>query len=137
MTEYSFRKDEILRSKKLTGRLFKEGSSFLIFPFRVFWLLTPLESPYRAQAMFSVGKRSFRHAVDRNLVRRRTREAYRLNKHFFYRLLDEKQQQCVLAFVYVANAPITAEETEKKIIAIFTRLNYELNKTINPKSTNV
>jgi ribonuclease P protein component len=133
MSLFSFRKNEILRSRKRSASLFKDGSSFYIFPYRIFWMLTTLDEETPAQVMFSVGKRSFRKAVDRNLVRRRTRESYRLQKHDFYRFLEDNGQQCILAFVYTARVPLSLADTQRKIFAIFTRLNQEITKKLNSK----
>jgi ribonuclease P protein component len=128
MPVFSFKKNEILRKKKLTGQLFSQGASFRVFPYRVVWMVTTLEENVPAQVMFSVGKRSFRNATDRNRVRRVTREAYRLRKHELYAYLEKEGKQLVLAFVYASNKQLPLIEANQKIIAIFTRLYQELNK---------
>lgn len=131
MSIFSFRKDEILRKKKLIGRLFEEGSSFYIYPFKVFYLVSPLEADFPAQVMISVGKRSFRNAVDRNRIRRQVREAYRLNKQPLYDFLVNKKSQCVFALIYTANIQLPGSDHQIKIKAIVKRLCNEIERKLN------
>jgi len=134
MSVFSFRKDEILRKKKLIDRLFAEGSSFFIYPFKIFYLPSPLETQFPAQIMISVGKKAFRHAVDRNRIRRQIREVYRQNKHVFYDHLTGQQKQCILAIIYTVNVRISAEDLDLKIKSIIKRLKKELDKNLNNPS---
>jgi ribonuclease P protein component len=131
MSLFSFRKDEILRKKKLIDRLFTEGSTFYIYPFKIFWLEIPLDTPNPAQILISVGKRSFKRAVDRNRIKRQIREVYRLQKHELYSKLIKDQQQCVMGIIYTANIHLTTAELEFKIKAVLKRLTSELNKKLN------
>jgi ribonuclease P protein component len=131
MSLFSFRKDEILRRKKLIERLFAEGSTFFIYPFKIFWLAIPLETHYPAQILISVGKRSFKNAVDRNRVKRQIREIYRLHKHELYDHLTKGQKQCVLGIIYTTNIHLPTEDLEIKIKAILKRLYAELNVKLN------
>ena len=137
MPLFSFRKDEILRKKKLIDRLFTEGSTFYIYPFKIFWLETALESLNPAQILFSVGKRSFKRAVDRNRVKRQIREVYRVQKHELYDKLVKDQQQCVMGIIYTTNVMLTTGELEIKIKAVLKRLNSELNKKLNKSSSSL
>ena len=88
---YSFKKEERLCNVKLIEKLFTEGSSFLVYPFRIVWLSEVNTSSYPVQVLISVPKKRFKRAVDRNLIKRRIREVYRLNKleHLFPLLLNQ------------------------------------------------
>jgi ribonuclease P protein component len=73
-------KKERLKSRKLIGRLFEEVTSIKNFPFRLVYLSTEITSVFSVKASFSVPKRNFKKAVDRNRIKRLIREAYRLEK---------------------------------------------------------
>lgn len=81
---YKLGKQARLKSRKAIDQLFKDGKSFTVFPFRVIYQFTKLPvSPdaFQLQAGFSVSKRHFKKAVDRNRIKRLMREAYRLQKN--------------------------------------------------------
>ena len=70
-------KKERLKSRKLIERLFEEGTSIKNFPYRLVYIVTEKSSN---QSSFSVPKRNFKKAVDRNRIKRLIKEAYRLEK---------------------------------------------------------
>jgi ribonuclease P protein component len=131
MSLFSFRKDEILRKKKLIDNLFAGGTSFFNYPFKIFWLAVPLETPFPAQILISVSKRAFKHAVDRNRVRRQIREAYRKNKFQLYEYFDQHHIQGTLAIVYTAGVHLPSAEIEIKIKAVIKRLIKDLDRKLN------
>lgn len=88
---FSFHKDERLCSKKIIDKLFTEGKSIFVFPVKIVYLETAIPGNYPVQAAFSVGKRNFKKAVHRNLIKRRMWEVYRLNKSNLYDKIGEKQ----------------------------------------------
>src|SRR5471030_2413656 len=98
---YTFKKEERLCNKKLIDELFHNGSSFLCYPFKASWLIIDEPRQIPAQILFSVSKKRFKRAVDRNLVKRRMREAYRLNKQQqLYDLLNSAGKKIALSVGY-------------------------------------
>lgn len=117
---YTFRKEERLCSKKLLEKLFSNGSSFLIYPFRITWLICELPSGGPVQVVISVSKRKFKKAVDRNLVKRRIREIYRTHKEEF--LYSFVKSSMALGINYVGNEINDYHMMEKKLKAVFLKL---------------
>ncbi len=87
--KFTLGKEERLKSRKLIEKLYKEGNSIKIFPLRMIFLQTEHTSNYPAQAGFSVPKRNFKNAVDRNHLKRLLRETYRKQKHTVYDTVDK------------------------------------------------
>lgn len=100
-TGNTFTKEERLCSKTVLDHLFAEGSSVFEFPFKFIYLPSQAEGAYPVQVVFSVPKRSFKRAVKRNLLKRRMREAYRLNKQLLYQPLQAKGQHLSLMVIYI------------------------------------
>ena len=116
---YTFTKEERLCNKKLIDGIFRNGSSFLVYPFKVSWLISETEQPYPAQVLFSVPKKRFKSAVDRNLLKRRMREAYRLNKaQFLYLPLTEKDRKIVFSVGYIGKEIADYSLIEKKMLKL-------------------
>ena len=114
--EYSFSKRERLKSKKQIEGLFKEGSSFYLGAFQVRHRPSNLEDvPH--QILISVPKKHFKRAVDRNLLKRRIREAYRLNKQLIH-----DSDSLSIAFVYISKQILTFHEIQDQLIKALGRL---------------
>lgn len=116
MPEYALHKNERLCSRKIIGDLFTSGESFLVYPLKVVFLKTGLPAEVQAQVAFSVSKRNFKRAVKRNLLKRRMREAYRLNKPGFYRELAAKDSCVALMFIFVGKDIADYAQIEKATI---------------------
>jgi len=114
MKPFSLKKEERLCSRKTIERLFLEGESFFIFPLKVVYLKMALPVQYPVQAAFSVSKRNFKRAVRRNLLKRRMREAYRLNKESLYIAFDNEEQLAVM-FIYAGREEKEYELIEKSM----------------------
>ena len=97
--KFSFGKEERLCSRKVIDKLFTEGESFIVYPLKIVFLKSsvPLKSP--VQAAFTVGKRNFKRAVHRNLIKRKIREAYRLNKYLLYEALHDLNVAVFVIFI--------------------------------------
>tara|TARA_R110000850_G_scaffold99019_1_gene205284 strand:+ start:448 stop:834 length:387 start_codon:yes stop_codon:yes gene_type:complete len=99
---YNFPKEERLHSKKLIQELFEKGSSFYLYPFKVMCLpyeVEPTEKPVN-QFLVSVAKRKFKKAVDRNLIKRRIKEAYRLNKNLLLKIENQPTSSLLIGLIY-------------------------------------
>ena len=109
---YTFGKQEKLKSRKLIGRLFEDGDSVKKFPIRLVYLQTEHTSDYPIQAGFSVPKRNFKNAVDRNRIKRLMREAYRLTKNEVY---EDLEHPFVFMFTFMGKKEPSYVEVEQKI----------------------
>jgi ribonuclease P protein component len=122
---FSFPSAEKLKNKALIDELFTKGSSFFIYPFKS-WYHKPLHHALgNPLFLVTVPKKSFKKAVDRNYIKRCTREAYRL--HFRTQAASLAQGFC-LGIVYVGKEKLTYKELEKKLILVFNRYIQEINK---------
>ena len=120
---YTFKKEERLCSKKVLTDLFSSGSSFLIYPFRVVHMRQSLPPHVPAQVVISAPKRRFKHAVDRNLIKRRIREVYRLNKaEHLYSFLKLHELQIAVSIHYVGKELTDFSYMEKKLLTVLKQL---------------
>ena len=72
---HSLHKGERLKSAALMDLAFKQGAKIKAFPVMVRAMKAPLTADVPFQAAFTVGKKRFRKAVDRNRIKRLLREA--------------------------------------------------------------
>lgn len=92
---FSLGAKERLKSKKAIEQLFASGKGLSVFPLRLVYLGVPAaQTPM--QCAFSVSKRQFKKATDRNKVKRLLRESYRRQKPALYRKLPSSYQGMIL-----------------------------------------
>lgn len=111
-------KKEKLCSHTAIERLFSrsnENRSAIAYPLRLLWCVAEGDSVPN-QFIIVVPKRRLKHAVDRVLMRRRIREAYRLNRD---KLIGEGVPSFRLAFVYVADRCHPYTSVEKSVRKLF------------------
>ena len=99
-------KNQRLCSSKAIDTLFSKRRTSLVYPLRAVYHLRPaLPDEPQARFMITVPKKKIRHAVDRVLMRRRIREAYRLNRHRLFPALESCDKSADIAFVYLSTQP--------------------------------
>lgn len=118
---FRFAKKERLTGKKEIEELFKGGSSFYLYPLLIKYRVAAGVSAH--SVLFTVSKKGFKRAVDRNLIKRRMREAYRLSKNdwqsgAFYHI----------AFVYVGKSILPYSRIAPKLKEILERLEKQASK---------
>jgi len=123
MKQFTLPKRERLYLRESIGELFANGRSFAVFPYRVVYLIKKADAENlpnpkkqgRCAIMTVVSKKRFKHAVNRNHVKRLTREAYRLQKLPLLNVLEQSGLSIEVAFIYVDNKYISFEDTQKLI----------------------
>jgi ribonuclease P protein component len=129
MKNFQLTKEERLCSKKLLTELFNNGSSFLFYPFRITWLINQTPQKYPVQIVISVPKRRFKKSVDRNLIKRRIKEAYRLQKATsLYPFLENQQKQILVAFNYVGKEILDYQYLYEKLSVALLNLEKQMVK---------
>lgn len=115
-------KAERLTGKKKIEELFRYGSSIFLHPF-LFKFIATEEDIHRM--LIAVPKKKMKRAVDRNLIKRRVREAYRLNKHLIY---DRTEKFYHVGFIYQDTRVIPYAAVEEKLITLLKHLFKAKNK---------
>ena len=126
MKKNTFRKQERLTSRKTIEKLFTEGNVFILHPYRVFWLKNEDQDNF-LKIVISVPKKRFKRAVDRNLLKRRTREAYRTQKLDLTEALQLNEIKLSVFFVYINDTIVEFPIIEKQMLQILEKLKTFIN----------
>ena len=119
-------RNERLKSRKQIEKLFREGKRISVNPFRVFYLEGAALMPM--QAGFGVGTRQFNRAVDRNRIKRLTREAYRLQKHKLQEGLTINNRSITLFIIFTGKQLPEQAFVHEKIGLMLEKLSLLINE---------
>lgn len=123
-----FHKEERLKSRKMIQAIFNGGKSLKAFPVIAVYVE---DSEFDGVKVgFSVSRKRFKKAVDRNLLKRRMLEAYRLNRDN-YGIQNHSGLALMLIYVSAEKADYTL--IEKKVCRILEKLG-EGNSVKEPQS---
>ena len=127
-------KGERLYLREEIERLHDRGRSFVSYPIRVVWLAEPLAThslgeQAQVAVMTSVAKRRFKHAVDRNRIKRMTRSAYRLHKAPLWQVATQHHCTVRLALQSVAKTMPTYPELAQAVERAIARIVKEIDKS--------
>jgi len=124
----TLKRSEKLKSSRIIGELFDSGTSITVLPLKLFWKSynNPV-SPVRMTV--AVPGKNFKRAVDRNLIKRRIREAYRINKHNLNELLSDKKLSLNFVFLYLPKNICTYQQISEAVIRILNKISEHLKAT--------
>ncbi len=125
---FKFPKSERLHSKKLVENLFNKGKSFFLYPFKVLHIPDKTDSIPGHQVLITVSAKKFKKATDRNLIKRRIRESYRLNKYLLGQDLTS-DFHLLIGYIYVGKEIHPYELIDSKLKQSLQRLKSEYSKT--------
>lgn len=124
MAAPTFSKKERVVSKKLIESLFEKGDSHSLaaFPLRVVYLQRERpQGEMPVQILISVPKKRFKHAVDRNRVKRQVRESYRYNKQAVWDITPE-DKQLLIAFIWLSDRHYPTDEVQKRVVTLLQKI---------------
>jgi ribonuclease P protein component len=128
---FSYPKNEKLKSKTTIGLLFSEGKSVSKYPLRLVYLPESGIGEQKIKIGVSVSKKNFKKAVDRNYFKRVLRETYRLNQHL---LKDHLDQRYAIMFFYQTKDRLSFEEINVKTVQLFEKFLAQIKNTENAVS---
>ena len=123
---FCFPKNQKLCSQKSIDKLFVYGRVISQKPFRIIWNFENNREQVALKALIVVSKKRIKLAKDRNIIKRKVREAYRLQKKDLEELLESKNQQLNLAIIYQDNKLLNYNVLEQKISLLLKRLINEI-----------
>lgn len=121
-SKFNFPKKEKLKSVKDIDLLFKKGKSIHQNPFRLIYLEKMEKNGIAINFGVSVPKKKIKLAVNRNLIKRRIREAYRLNNKTLKNVLSNSGKELNIMLIYGSEQILSYSEIESKIKVILYRL---------------
>ena len=121
--QFTIGKEERLKSRKQIENLFDKGKSFVLTPFRVYFIMNSEMPVQKGESGLKFGTgvsaKNFKKAVDRNRIKRLTREAWRLQKNEIREKTSETQKQLNVFFIYTGKElPDFTTVKEKVAIAL-------------------
>ena len=122
-------KNTLPKSDRLTSRvaiseIYDKGKHLNDYPFKIVWLKETGKAELKV--VFSVPKRKFKRAVDRNQIKRKLREAYRKHKHDCQKAIESQNTRVSLFLIYLGKEIPQSEIVDDKIILLLNRLTKEI-----------
>lgn len=119
---FTFPKREHLCGEIRVGKLYAEGKAFIVYPLRVVYKVNAINENVPVKVLVSVPKKRFKHAVDRNRIKRLMRESYRLNKQNLWDKAVDKEVEIQIAFNYVADTEMDFSTLSRKMEKALTQI---------------
>lgn len=120
--QFTLGKNERLKSRKSIEQLFAEGKKIVVAPYKVLYMLNPAVQESSLAFGTGVSAKHFKKAVDRNRIKRLTREAWRLQKSPLHEKIKAKKTQLNIFFIYTGKELPGYDDVYKKIGSILNKI---------------
>ncbi len=121
MKQYGFSKQERVYKRNDFQTLLTKGKSVYLYPFRCTYVWEDSPS-FSVKIAVSVSRKRFKHAVDRNRIKRLVRESYRLNKHILYQHYGNSGKNLNMLIIYTDIKIFPFSFIQKRIINLIKKL---------------
>lgn len=124
---FKFKKEYRLKSRKTIEELFSQNRILKLFPLKLVYIIQPSPT-FNAQVAFVASRKNFKHAVDRNRIKRMMREAYRLNASLLLDPFKERSIKVSFMIIYQADTETPFNELELRMKQLLMRMTEKLGK---------
>ena len=133
--QFTLGKEERLKSRKQIEELFAKGKSIAITPFRIYFFVHgPWTMDNGLQFGVGVSAKNFKKAVDRNRIKRLTREAWRLQKNDLSEKIKTAQKQLNVFFIYTGKELPDFTTVKDKVAVALKKLADKIDENIPANS---
>ena len=133
--QFTIGKEERLKSRKQIENLFDKGKSFVLTPFRVYFIMNSEMPVQKGESGLKFGTgvsaKNFKKAVDRNRIKRLTREAWRLQKNEIREKTSETQKQLNVFFIYTGKELPDFTTVKEKVAIALKKLADKIDENIS------
>ena len=133
--KFTLGKEERLKSRKQIEQLFDKGKSIVVTPFRVYFIVNRELPIQKGESGLKFGTgvsaKNFKKAVDRNRIKRLTREAWRLQKNEMAKKAKEAQRQLNVFFIYTGKELPDFKTVKDKVAIALKKLADKIDENIS------
>lgn len=123
---YTFGKNEKLCSQKIIDQIYQESQEVKSYPVIIKFIETNEVSTGTVQVGIAVPKKKIKSAVKRNLIKRRIREAYRLNNLSFKKHIHDNKKSIAMFIIYTGDEKISYLQISQKMNQLLMKLKQQL-----------
>ena len=122
--KYTFRKQDRLKSSLDIEALYRANQFVVSYPLKCYFLFSELtENQNSICVAFTVPKKTFKNAIHRNSLKRRMREAYRLNyKKILEQFINQQEKQLQLLIIFIGNEIVNYTNIVQNMVKLLQKI---------------